>query len=118
GNLSWASACLAHIYRSLCNATSKAIKEIDGAMFIVHIWAWEHLPWIAPVSDPDKEWVGDHPYRLQAYGCRWLGQTTCDNLGEHKLEEYRRRLDHLWEAKITFDPHLHGKVRGSFATSP
>ncbi|CAI0444478.1 unnamed protein product [Linum tenue] len=32
GNLSWASSCLAHLYRSLCNASSRAVKEIDGAI--------------------------------------------------------------------------------------
>ncbi|CAI0463458.1 unnamed protein product [Linum tenue] len=74
GNLSWASACLAHFYRSLCNASARAVKEIDWAMFIVQIWAWEHLPWIAPKVDPDKEWGPDHPLRHEAYGCRWLGE--------------------------------------------
>ncbi|CAL1382525.1 unnamed protein product [Linum trigynum] len=74
-------------------------------MFIVQFWAWEHLPWIAPKVDPDKEWAPDHPLRHEAYGCRWIGETTCDNIGAHKLEEYRRRLDHLWEAELKFDPY-------------
>ncbi|CAI0434998.1 unnamed protein product [Linum tenue] len=103
GNLSWASACLAHLYRSICNASARTVKEIDGAMFIVQFWACEHFPWIAPKIDPDKEWGPDHPLQHETYGCRWLGEKTCDKLGAHKLEEYRRRLDRLWEAELKFD---------------
>ncbi|CAL1377042.1 unnamed protein product [Linum trigynum] len=55
GNLSWASACLTHRYRSLCNASSRAVKEIDGAMFIIQFWAWKDLPWIAPTVDPEQK---------------------------------------------------------------
>ncbi|CAL1394740.1 unnamed protein product [Linum trigynum] len=59
----------------------------------------------APSVDPDKEWGPDHPLRHEAYGCRGLGEKTCHNLGAHKLEEYSRRLDRLWEAELKFDPY-------------
>ncbi|CAI0549834.1 unnamed protein product, partial [Linum tenue] len=53
GELSWASACLANIYHHLCNASLKAVREVGGAIFVVQFWAWEHLPWIAPLQCPD-----------------------------------------------------------------
>ncbi|CAL1407336.1 unnamed protein product [Linum trigynum] len=103
GELSWASTCLANIYHHLCNASLKAVREVGG--FIIQFWAWEHLPWIAPLQCPDRNWGPDHPLRLEAYGCRWDGASTCDNLAQHKLVEYRRRLERLWEGEIKFDPY-------------
>ncbi|CAI0384343.1 unnamed protein product, partial [Linum tenue] len=101
GEYSWASACLANIYHNLCNASLKAVREVGGAMFIVQFWVWEHMPWNAPVQRPDRDWPIDHPLRGEAYGTRWLGHTTCDNLAQHKLDEYRRRFERLWEGEVT-----------------
>ncbi|XP_025670334.1 serine/threonine-protein phosphatase 7 long form homolog [Arachis hypogaea] len=50
---SWGSACLAHLYRSLCRATRVDCKEIDGPLTLLLAWAWIHLPFIAPIpSNP------------------------------------------------------------------
>ncbi|CAI0434394.1 unnamed protein product [Linum tenue] len=56
GEYSWASACLAMIYHNLYNASLKAVREVGSAMFIVEFWAWENMPWIAPVQRPDMDW--------------------------------------------------------------
>ncbi|CAI0434365.1 unnamed protein product [Linum tenue] len=61
GEYRWASACLANIYHNLCNASRKAVREVGGAMFIIQFWAWEHMPLIAPVQRPDRDWPINHP---------------------------------------------------------
>ncbi|RYR65458.1 hypothetical protein Ahy_A03g011395 isoform A [Arachis hypogaea] len=46
----WGSACLAHLYRSLCRATRVDCKEMDGPLTLLLTWAWIHLPFLAPIS--------------------------------------------------------------------
>ncbi|RYQ80825.1 hypothetical protein Ahy_Scaffold1g106966 isoform D [Arachis hypogaea] len=50
---SWESACLAHLYRSLCRTTCVDCKEIDGPLTLSLTWAWIRLPFIALIpSNP------------------------------------------------------------------
>ncbi|XP_057746157.1 serine/threonine-protein phosphatase 7 long form homolog [Arachis stenosperma] len=46
---SWGSACLAHLYRSLCRATRVDCKEMDGPLTLLVSWAWIRLPFLAPI---------------------------------------------------------------------
>ncbi|RYR15190.1 hypothetical protein Ahy_B04g071918 [Arachis hypogaea] len=46
---SWGSACLAHLYRTLCRASRFDTKEMDGPLNLLFVWAWERMPCIAPV---------------------------------------------------------------------
>ncbi|RYR04450.1 hypothetical protein Ahy_B06g084177 isoform D [Arachis hypogaea] len=46
---SWGSACLAHLYRSLCRATQYDCKDLDGPLALLHVWAWERMPFLAPI---------------------------------------------------------------------
>ncbi|RYR44139.1 hypothetical protein Ahy_A08g040523 [Arachis hypogaea] len=46
---SWGSACRAHLYRALCRASRYDCKEVDGPLALLCIWAWERLPFLAPV---------------------------------------------------------------------
>ncbi|QHN92361.1 uncharacterized protein DS421_17g583040 [Arachis hypogaea] len=46
---SWGSACLAHLYRSLCRATRVDCKEMDGPLTLLVSWAWNRLPFLAPI---------------------------------------------------------------------
>ncbi|RYR36703.1 hypothetical protein Ahy_A09g041657 [Arachis hypogaea] len=46
---SWESACLSHLYRALCQASRYDCKEVDGPLSLLCIWAWERLPFLAPV---------------------------------------------------------------------
>ncbi|RYR79004.1 hypothetical protein Ahy_A01g003862 [Arachis hypogaea] len=43
------SACLAHLYKSLCRASHFDCKEIDGPLTLLLCWAWMRLPYLAPV---------------------------------------------------------------------
>ncbi|RYR18435.1 hypothetical protein Ahy_B03g063060 isoform A [Arachis hypogaea] len=46
---SWESACLAHLYRSLCRATRVDCKEMDGPLTLLLTWAWICLPFLVPI---------------------------------------------------------------------
>ncbi|XP_016196165.1 serine/threonine-protein phosphatase 7 long form homolog [Arachis ipaensis] len=46
---SWGSACLSHLYRALYRATRVDCKEIDGALTLLLTWAWNRLPFLAPI---------------------------------------------------------------------
>ncbi|QHN92275.1 uncharacterized protein DS421_17g582280 [Arachis hypogaea] len=46
---SWGSACLAHMYRSLCRASRYDCKDIDSPMPLLLVWAWLRLPSIGPL---------------------------------------------------------------------
>ncbi|MED6189572.1 hypothetical protein PIB30_097307 [Stylosanthes scabra] len=46
---SWGFACLAHLYRALCRASRYDCKEMDSPQTLLITWAWERMPWIAPI---------------------------------------------------------------------
>ncbi|RYR75598.1 hypothetical protein Ahy_A01g000157 [Arachis hypogaea] len=48
GNYSWGSACLAHLYRSLCRASRHDCK-MGGSLDLLFVWAWECMLWLAPI---------------------------------------------------------------------
>ncbi|RYQ92447.1 hypothetical protein Ahy_B09g098677 [Arachis hypogaea] len=47
-DFSWNSACLAHLYRTLCWASRYNYKDVDGQLALLYVWAWERLPFLAP----------------------------------------------------------------------
>ena len=49
GGYSWGSATLAFLYKELCSATMQKTTEIAGPIFILQLWAWEHLPYLTPI---------------------------------------------------------------------
>ncbi|RYQ93168.1 hypothetical protein Ahy_B09g099450 [Arachis hypogaea] len=46
---SWGSACLAHMYRSLCRASRYDFKDMDGPLALLLVWAWIRMPIIGPL---------------------------------------------------------------------
>ncbi|XP_057719514.1 serine/threonine-protein phosphatase 7 long form homolog [Arachis stenosperma] len=55
---SWGPACLEHLYKTLCRASRYDTKEMDGALNLLFVWAWERLPCIVPVeSIPSSAWL-------------------------------------------------------------
>ncbi|XP_057734762.1 serine/threonine-protein phosphatase 7 long form homolog [Arachis stenosperma] len=49
-NFSWGSTCLARLYRTLCQASHYNCKDVDGPLALLYVWAWERLPFLAPVQ--------------------------------------------------------------------
>ncbi|KAF7812885.1 serine/threonine-protein phosphatase 7 long form-like protein [Senna tora] len=73
GTYSWGSAVLAHLYCELCNATNKNQKEIAGCQTLVHMWAWDRFPWLAPNPLPYHEPHEDEYVVPPPLGIRWSG---------------------------------------------
>ncbi|RYR65085.1 hypothetical protein Ahy_A03g011076 [Arachis hypogaea] len=46
---SWGAASLAHLYRSLCRASQYNCKKMDGPLILLFVWAWERMPFLAPI---------------------------------------------------------------------
>ncbi|XP_072060419.1 serine/threonine-protein phosphatase 7 long form homolog [Arachis hypogaea] len=46
---SWGAASLAHLYRSLCRVLQYNCKEMDGLLILLFVWAWECMPFMAPI---------------------------------------------------------------------
>ncbi|RYR79898.1 hypothetical protein Ahy_A01g004690 [Arachis hypogaea] len=88
---SWGSACLAHLYRSLCRATRVDCKEMDGPLTLLVSWAWIRLPFLAPIpGNPRAFPIANrwHNWDRQNYAYRYK-----------TLAQYRRLLDDLEEGQ-------------------
>ena len=48
GQYSWGSAVLTHLYKEMCNATDYTNKDIGGCLTLLHMWAWDRFPMLAP----------------------------------------------------------------------
>lgn len=48
GQYSWGAAVLAHFYHEMCSATDPDAKEISGCLTLLHVWAWDRFPRLAP----------------------------------------------------------------------
>ncbi|XLU58483.1 hypothetical protein S245_053131, partial [Arachis hypogaea] len=43
------AASLAHLYRSLYRVSRYNCKEMDGPLILLFVWAWERMPFMAPI---------------------------------------------------------------------
>ena len=66
GEYSWGSATLAFLYKEPCTASIQKTTEIAGLVFILQLWAWEHLPYLTPIPINPINLNGEDPY-----GCRY-----------------------------------------------
>ncbi|QHO09081.1 uncharacterized protein DS421_14g478210 [Arachis hypogaea] len=62
---SWGAASLAHLYRSLCRVSRYNCKEMDGPLILLFVWAWERMPFLAPIP---RDQLGDIVYMAAIYG--------------------------------------------------
>ncbi|RYR31022.1 hypothetical protein Ahy_B01g055808 [Arachis hypogaea] len=104
-SFSWGSACLAHLYRSLCRATRVDCKEMDGPLTLLVTWAWIRLPFLAPIPGNPRvfpianRW---HNWDRQNYAYRYK-----------TLAHYRRLLDDLQEGQFRLIyPIVHTSTNG------
>lgn len=49
GQYSWGSACLATLYRSLCDGAIYGNTEMPGCTILLQAWAWSRMSCLAPV---------------------------------------------------------------------
>ncbi|KAF7823303.1 serine/threonine-protein phosphatase 7 long form-like protein [Senna tora] len=52
GAYSWGSAVLSYLYRELCKATKPDTQDIGGCLSLLHLWAWDRFPKLAPSMPP------------------------------------------------------------------
>ncbi|TYK04969.1 serine/threonine-protein phosphatase 7 long form-like protein [Cucumis melo var. makuwa] len=48
GRYSWGGACLTWLYRQLCKASKRDVRDIVGPLILLQIWACKQFPTIAP----------------------------------------------------------------------
>ncbi|XP_057723916.1 serine/threonine-protein phosphatase 7 long form homolog [Arachis stenosperma] len=93
-NFSWGSACLAHLYRSLCRASCFDCKEIDGPLTLLLGWFWIRLPYLAP---PTRE------PRSFPLANRWRNWERGDNRYRYlSLAYFREALDEVQEGQFVW----------------
>ncbi|QHN87301.1 uncharacterized protein DS421_16g553860 [Arachis hypogaea] len=92
GQYSWGSACLAHLYRSLCRASRFECKEIDGPLTLLLCWAWICLPYLAPVPREPRSFSLANKWRNWERGYRVYRYL--------KLVHFRKALDDLQEGQF------------------
>ncbi|XP_072078173.1 serine/threonine-protein phosphatase 7 long form homolog [Arachis hypogaea] len=88
---SWGSACLSHLYRSLCRATRVDCKEMNGPLTLLLTWAWIRLPFLAPIPGNPRVFPIANRWRnwdRKNYAYRY-----------NSLAHYRRLLDDLQEGQ-------------------
>ncbi|XP_028806137.1 serine/threonine-protein phosphatase 7 long form homolog [Neltuma alba] len=71
GNFSWGSAVLAHLYRELCNATNPTEDGIGGCLSLLHLWAWDRFPTLAPQQPVSPDPQSNIYPLLPPLGFRW-----------------------------------------------
>ncbi|QHN77050.1 uncharacterized protein DS421_19g649300 [Arachis hypogaea] len=98
---SWGSACLAHMYQSLCRASRYDCKDIDGPMSLLLVWALLRMPSIGllpmDTSFPLVRRWSDYQSAIEQYK-NW---TTAD---------VRRRLDDLSPDGFVWDTYSPNRI--------
>ena len=52
GQYSWGLVVLAQLCGEMCNAMEYINKEIGGCLTLLHLWAWDRFPILAPSLPP------------------------------------------------------------------
>ncbi|XP_072088710.1 serine/threonine-protein phosphatase 7 long form homolog [Arachis hypogaea] len=96
---SWGSACLAHLYRSLCRATRVDCKELDGPLALLLTWAWIRLPFLAPIPSNPRVFPIANSWDRENYAYRY-----------NFLAHYRRLLDDLQKEHLVWQAYGIGNI--------
>ncbi|XP_025703444.1 protein MAIN-LIKE 1-like [Arachis hypogaea] len=110
GQYSWGSACLAHLYRSLCRASRFDCKEIDGPLTLLLCWAWMRLPYLAPVPKEPRSFP---------LANRWQNWERGDRVYRFfKLAHFRKALDELQEGQFVWVAYSADRVDPDIVPGP
>ncbi|XP_072066942.1 serine/threonine-protein phosphatase 7 long form homolog [Arachis hypogaea] len=102
GQYSWGSACLAHLYRSLCRASRFDCKEIDGPLTLLLAWAWLRLPHLAPVPREP------HSFPLANRWHNWDRGGGCYRY--LSLAHFRKAFDDLQEGQFVWQAYAVDRI--------
>ncbi|XP_025678737.1 protein MAIN-LIKE 1-like [Arachis hypogaea] len=93
---SWGSACLAHLYRALCQASRYDCKEVDGPLALLCIWAWERLPFLAPMRS----------YPSFPLACSWMfWRSQFHRYQKWTISHIMRLLDDIHADGFVWNPY-------------
>ncbi|RYR07212.1 hypothetical protein Ahy_B05g074523 [Arachis hypogaea] len=97
---SWGAASLAHLYRSLCRASWYNCKEMDGPLILLFVWAWESMPFMAPIPRNELLDVGVPLAR------RWSHWRRHTRYTQRSTVQFRRGLDDMGVNNFTWRPYV------------
>ncbi|RYR15185.1 hypothetical protein Ahy_B04g071910 isoform A [Arachis hypogaea] len=97
-DFSWGSACLAHLYRTLCRASRYNCKDVDGPLSLLCVWAWERLPFLAPVrSQPNFP-----------LACSWIAWSSqFHGYKKWTISHIRQLIDDIPADGFVWNPYSH-----------
>ncbi|XP_057519716.1 serine/threonine-protein phosphatase 7 long form homolog [Amaranthus tricolor] len=104
---SWGSAALAYLYRRLCEASQKNVKEIAGPLIILQLWAWEHVLIGQPMRSVGRGAFAPPllPPPHVPYGSRWSFERRSRTHTGSGVGFYRDQLDLLRADQFLWDPY-------------
>ncbi|XP_028766536.1 serine/threonine-protein phosphatase 7 long form homolog [Neltuma alba] len=111
GKYSWGSAVLAHLYRELCNATNPTEDGIGGCLSLLHLWAWDRFPMLAPQQPRYPDPQSDIYPLLPPLGFRWKNVRQNPRPLAASLIRYRSFLDKMTDDEIIWQPYESPYVR-------
>ncbi|QHO31238.1 uncharacterized protein DS421_8g239870 [Arachis hypogaea] len=97
---SWGAASLAHLYRSLCRASRYNCKEMDWPLILLFVWAWERMPFMAPIPRNQLLDIGVPLAR------RWSHWRRHTRYTRRSTAQFRRGLDDMGVNDFTWRPYI------------
>ncbi|KAF7815608.1 serine/threonine-protein phosphatase 7 long form-like protein [Senna tora] len=97
GQYSWGSAVLGTLYRELCKAANPETEEIAGCLSLLHVWAWDRFPKLAPPRPPPRDPLAHIYQPLPPLAARWQGMLTTARPATSSHHMYRQMIDRMDE---------------------
>ncbi|KAK9148305.1 hypothetical protein Scep_007062 [Stephania cephalantha] len=114
GQYSWGSATMAHLYRQLCLVADIDGAEIAGPIILLQLWAWDRLPFLAPIMGnvfrndiiPNEDLFPPPPF-----GHRWRHVLDTTGTSMHVLTKYREMIDMQTPDEVIWEPYPETVIR-------
>ncbi|QHO46710.1 uncharacterized protein DS421_6g189940 [Arachis hypogaea] len=91
---------LAHLYRSLCRVSRYNYKKMDGPLILLFVWAWERMPFLAPIPHDQLSDIGIPLAR------RWSHWRRHTRYIRRSTAYFRRRLDDVGVDDFIWRPYM------------
>ncbi|KAF7803406.1 serine/threonine-protein phosphatase 7 long form-like protein [Senna tora] len=113
GQYSWGSAVLDTLYRELCKAANPETEEIVGCLSLLHVWAWDRFPKLAPPRPPPRDPLAHIYQPLPPLAARWQGMLTTARPATSSHHMYQQMIDRMDECgDIDWTPYSSMLERG------
>ncbi|KAF7824151.1 serine/threonine-protein phosphatase 7 long form-like protein [Senna tora] len=113
GQYSWGSAVLCTLYQELCKAAKPETEEIAGFLSLLHVWAWDRFPKLAPPRPPPRDPLAHIYQPLPPLGARWQEMFTTTRPSTSSHQRYRQIINQMDECgDIDWTPYSSMLERG------